>query len=307
MHAPNIYKGHNTKDATHWEWLQKKHGKPIYMQEVDPLIPDSVRYPLDEAKALCGVDMFPTTFAYMAALAVMHGYEQVRVYGVELSSSEYAYQANGYLFWFGFLLGRLGVNNVDTAVKYLDNSIFSTVYYGYEGGFSFGQEYFADRKAALMSELAASEKNLTNITKAIMEAIERNEFEKVKNLVPVYQSANTLCGQHKGALQEAERYHTFGSRDADRGGFENQAAASQQRVEPLRVAMLVESGKVEYVWNVWQQSGGKHGADQLKHFIKETGRHAFNMGGDLGMFNENVLYLNKYDETQAANGVIAHA
>ena len=108
MHEPEIYAGHNTKDPHHWEWLQQAHGKPIYMQEQDPRVRDSVRYPLEDAQALAGVQMFPTTFAYMAALAILQGYTEIRIFGVELSASEYQYQANGYLFWFGFLRGRLG-------------------------------------------------------------------------------------------------------------------------------------------------------------------------------------------------------
>jgi len=304
MHAPNIYKGHNTKDPKHWEWLQQSHGKPVYMQAVDPLIPDSVEYPLSDAKALCGVDMFPTSFAYMAALAIMQGYDEIRIYGIELSSSEYAYQANGYLFWFGFLIGRLGVDNVDTAVKYLDKSIFTVPYYGYEGGFSFTQEYFAERIKTLKSEYKASDKSLKNIRDVLLKAIERNDFEKVQKLTLDYQGAAMLHGEHAGALQEAERYHTFGDRDADRGGFEFQAASAQQRVEEQKPYVWHLGGMIEYAWNGWKQSDGKHGGEQVKGFVSAMGERAFKLGGDMGILSENVRYVNQYDKTMEANGVV---
>ena len=48
IHLPEVYRSeHNWVNKDHWKWLQEKHGKPIYMQHVDPDVPDSVEYPLD--------------------------------------------------------------------------------------------------------------------------------------------------------------------------------------------------------------------------------------------------------------------
>ena len=38
----------NQYNSKHWEWLTQEHGAPIYMFEVNPSVPNSVRYPLDE-------------------------------------------------------------------------------------------------------------------------------------------------------------------------------------------------------------------------------------------------------------------
>ena len=93
MHEPELYKGHNTKDPNHWGWLQQSHGKPIYMQEVDPLVPDSVNYPLEATLGLAGSRYLTGTPAMAVALGLQKGFEEIHVWGVELSFSEYQYQA----------------------------------------------------------------------------------------------------------------------------------------------------------------------------------------------------------------------
>ena len=304
MHEPDIYKGHNTKDPHHWEWLKQKHGKPIYMQEVDPEIPDSVEYPLIEARELAGVDMFPTTFAYMAALAILQGYEEIRVFGVELSASEYEYQANGYLFWFGFLRGRLGKDNVDSAVLYLDKNIFTAPFYGYEGNFSFGKDYFKSRATLHDNEWKASEKNLSNIKKAIEKAIEKCDTGKVQSLVLQYQEAAIKTGELAGAQAEAERYASFGDRYADRGGFEYAAAKSQQDGENKKPLVWHYGGMIEYVWNIWVQTKTIQAANQMSTLIEKMGTSAYDLGAMLGMYKENIAYLLKYDGISKAGGKV---
>jgi len=304
MHEPEIYKGHNTKDVHHWEWLQQKHFKPIYMQELDPLVPDSVRYPLEEAKALAGVQMFPSTFAYMAALAVLNGYEQVRIFGVELSVTEYQSQANGYLFWFGFLRGRLSVENVDSAILHLGQNIFEVPLYGYEGEFSLGCAHFQERVKFLDAQWSSSEKNLQNMKKAIERAVEKKEYEKVQQFSLTFQTAAMTCGEFAGALAEAERYHTFGDRYADRGGFETAAAEAQIEGEKHKALMLHEGGKVEYLWNVWKQTNSVQAVNQMLGFIEAMGKCAYDTGAQLGKYHENVSYIVRYDDMAQANGVV---
>jgi len=302
MHEPGIYKGHNTKDPQHWQWLQQEHGKPVYMQEIDPLVPNSIRFPLEQAQELAGVKMFPTTFAYMAALALLQGYTEIRIYGVELSASEYQYQANGYLFWFGFLRGRLGAKNVDSAVLHLDKNIFDVPLYGYEGSFSFGRKYFDERIAVLDSEWNAAEKNIANIKKSIERAISHNEYEKVQRLTMQYQQSAILCGELAGALAEAERYVAFSDRDVDRGGFEFAAATAQKKGEETKPLVWHYGGMIEYIWNLWRQTKAQPAAIQMSELITKMGATAYDLGAMLGMYKENLSYLLKYDEMIQANG-----
>jgi len=302
MHEPEIYKGHNTKNANHWQWLQQEHGKPIYMQEVDPLVPDSKAFPLWDAHALAGVKMFTTTFAYMAALAVLQGYEEVKIYGVELSASEYEYQANGYLFWFGFLRGRLGTDKVDSAVLHLDKNIFEAPLYGYEGSFAFGVGHFQERAVFLDGEWKSAEKNLRNIKKAIDRAIDKNEHEKAQSLIMQFQTSALACGELSGALAEAERYQAFGDRYADRGGFEYAAASAQKTGEEKRPMIWHYGGMIEYVWNIWKQSNSAQASKQLGGLVEKMSNAAYETGAMLGMYKENLSYLIKYDQMVQANG-----
>lgn len=302
MHEPDIYAGHNTKNANHWQWLQQKHFKPIYMQELDPLVPDSVRYPLEAALELAGVQLFSTTFAYMAALAILQGYEEIRIFGVELSASEYKYQADGYLFWFGFLRGRLGTDKVDSAVLHLDNNIFNVPLYGYAGNFAFGADYFAERASVLESQWNASERNAKNIRRAIERAVAKKEVEKVVTLITDFQDVMLTSGEFAGALSEAQRYQAFGDRYADRGGFELAAATAQRDGEAKRPNIWHHGGKIEYVWNVWKQNYSPAAAEQLKILVNTMGNAAYDVGALLGVYHENITYMLKYDETVKAEG-----
>lgn len=302
MHEPEIYQGHNTKDPAHWQWLKTKHNKRIYMQEIDPQVPDSMRYPLEDALELAGVKMFPTTFAYMAALAILEGYDEIRIFGVELSASEYQYQANGYLFWFGFLRGKLGAANVDSAVLYLNNNIFDVPLYGYEGNFFFGKDFFQSRAKQLDHDWGVYERDARIIKSKIEGVIKRGEIAKLPELVSQYQVALQNTGQAAGALAEAERYAAFGDRYADRGGFEFAAATAQRDGEAKRIMMFSKVGLIEYLGNVYMQTHNPEAAKKLIQQINEYGKLAEAYGAMLGMYRENISYILKYDGMVQANG-----
>jgi hypothetical protein len=272
------------------------------MQEIDPLVPDSVRFPLEDAVALAGVRMFPTTFAYMAALAVLQGYTEIRITGVELSATEYQYQKEGYLFWFGFLRGRLGAANVDSAILHQGVNIFETPLYGYEGNFALGADYFAERARSHDGAWQAADRNLKNLSKAIRRAVEHCEFEYVRTLTLEFQTAAMNAGELAGALAEAERYQAFGDRYADRGGFEAAAATGQQAGEEGKPLTWHYGGQIEYVWNVWKQTKAPQAANQLLLLIDKMSQCAYDTGAQLGKYKENLGYIVKYDGMVQANG-----
>jgi hypothetical protein len=296
MHKPDIYRGHNTKDPRHWEWLQQSHGKPIYMQEVDPLVPDSVRFPIEEARALTGFNYFAATFAYMAALAKLQGYEQVDIHGIELSFTEYQYQAECWRFWVGYLMGCMKVN------VYSGLKLFEAPMYGYEGSFSFGKEFFEKRVAVLTQDFLLAQADAQHKKRAVDNAIDKKQFFLLAGLVSAYQVAVQNCGTVAGALAEAERYVTFGDRSADRGGFEFAAAKSQRDGEERRIQMFTKVGLIEYLGNVYKQLASPLAAANFKAHIEEYGRLSEEYGAHLGMYQENISYIQKYDAMVQANG-----
>lgn len=301
MHEPEIYTGHNTKDPKHWEWLQKKHNKPIYMQEIDPRIPDSRQYPLQEAHDLVGFTYLSSTIAMTCALVVLQGYKHVEFWGIDLSMTEYKSQAECIRFWIGFLKGKLGAEHV---VLHCAEHLFKAPLYGYEGNYAFGAEYFTGRVKSLDSQWHSADKHARNMREAVERAIFKADFQKVPPLVKDYQSAVMECGELAGALAEAERYSAFGNRYADRGGFEYAAAKAQQDGEEKRVLMWTMTGKVEYMWNVWTQTKSLQARDQLLGFIRALGELAQDTGAMLGMYRENIAYINKYDDIIQAGGKV---
>lgn len=299
MHKPEIYAGHNTKDPGHWEWLQRRHGKPIYMQELDPRVPDSVRFPIEEAIELTGFDYFAATFAYMAALAKMRGYEQVDFYGIDLSFSEYQYQAECWRFWVGYLKGTMQVN-----IYCALTDLFKSARYGYDGNFSFGVDFFTARVAQLDRDWQTAQADALTKKNALDNAIERKMFSVIPGMVSVYQVAVQNCGQIAGALAEAERYQKFGDRYADRGGFEYAAAKSQRDGEEVRIKMFTRVGLIEYLGNMYQAMMNPITAKRLRLEIEKYGQLSEDYGAHLGMYLENIDYIKKYDAMVQAHGGI---
>lgn len=298
MHKEEIYTGFNTKDANHWQWLQRNHGKPIYMQERDPRVPDSVRFPIEEAINLTGFDYFASTFAYMAALAKLHGYEQVDIHGIELSFSEYQYQAECWRFWVGYLKGCMAVN-VHTSRELLE-----APRYGYEGNFAFGVDYFAERVRVLDQEWKIAQADAKHRKRAVDNAIERKLFTFLPALVTAYQVAVQDCGIVAGRLSAAEHYIQYGDRFADRGAFELAAATAQRDGEEKRILMFSKVGLIEYLGNAYRQMKNPLSAMQFKQNIEQYGQLSEEYGAHLGIYQENISYMKKYDAMVQAHGGI---
>lgn len=296
MHKPDIYKGHNTKDPNHWTWLQKKHGKPIYMQEVDPQVPDSVEFPLEEAEKLTGFRYFASTFAYMAALAKMQGYEQVDIHGIELSATEYQYQAECWRFWIGYLKGCMIVN-VHSGLQ-----LFEAPLYGYEGNFAFGKEFFEERVRVLEEGWQFAEADAKVKRSVVEKAIAQKAFNALPAYVSAYQVAVQNVGMLAGALAEAERYVGFGDRYADRGGFEFAAATSQRDGEAVRIQMLSKVGLIEFLGNTYKGTKSPQARAVFEQTINEYAKLSEEYGARLGMYQENIEYIKKYDAMYQANG-----
>ena len=303
MHPAELYQAHNTKDPKHWDWLQQEHGKPIYMQAVDPLVPDSVPFPLENAIALTGYRYLAATVADAVALGILQEYDEIHMWGVELSFTEYQYQAECIRFWAGFAKGRLG----EKFQMHCAEHLFEAPLYGYEGSFSFGKEFFEERRDDLDKQWMEQEKQLKRLKDKLAEAIYEMKFDKVQTIAQEFNTLALQTGETSGALAEAERYVGFGDRYADRGGFEYAAAKSQRDGEAKKVEMLQTVGVAQYIWNVWRQVKTNEATQQLRHFLQLMGEQAYNAGALLGMYKENINYIQKYDAMYQAMGAPVNA
>lgn len=291
LHIPDVYTGHNTKNANYWEWLQENHGKPVYMQDKDERVPDSVKFPLDDVLKLGGVRLFGLSNAYALALALLQGYKYIEIYGVDLSASEYKYGANSWRFWVGFAKGMLGTDNV---VLKSGQLMFQATLYGYEGIIDFGAAYFKERCSYNDNGWIAADKALNNALTAITKALKKNEFEKLPELIKNYEEQAEITGTYAGALAEAEKY--LGQNTlADRGQFEYVTAKCQIDGEENKALKYHHSGIVEYIWNVLRQTHSEQAKKPFIDALTEYGNAAYETGVMYGMMKENMLYMDKYD------------
>jgi len=298
IHAPEVYRSpENWVNAEHWRWLQQEHGKPIWMQEVDPEVPDSVRYPLEEILAMVPYRYLRSSPAMALALAIWMGYETVELYGSELTSNtEYSYQACNYAFWIGFAHGR----GIDLQLRCWESEFFQPIY-GYEGEFQLEQDFFARRFRENEEAWNKSEWALKKLKDQIGEAMLKNQYEKVASLSLDLEMVAQTAGEAAGAMAEAERY-SLRSNPISRQEFERTSARAQNEYNEKLQAMYHAAGKCEYVWNAWRLSGDLRALNQLRTFLDEKLTAAYDCGARQGIYRENIGYMVKYDILLTAAG-----
>jgi hypothetical protein len=235
------------------------------------------------------------------ALAIYLGYEEIQLYGSELTSNtEYSYQATNYAFWIGFAHGR----GIDLMLRcWLDE--FNQRIYGYEGETQIDRLYFQARFTENEDVYEKNKGTLGKVQQRMEEAMLENEFDKVAQISLELETVAMVTGETFAGMNEAKRY---AERDdmISRQEFERVAAQSQQEAEDLKSNMDHAGGKCEYVWNVWRQTGQIVALEQLRAFMKEKTDFAFNAGAAMGTYRENIHYMLEYDRMlQAAGGVRA--
>ena len=67
------------------------HCPKLYLQRKMPEFPGSIEYPLADVVKTVGMDYFQSSVAYMIALAIYEGAEEIGIYGVEMND-DYGYQ-----------------------------------------------------------------------------------------------------------------------------------------------------------------------------------------------------------------------
>lgn len=104
MHQPEFTE--DAREPEYVEWL-KACPVPIYMIEPRPEITNSVRFPIEAAIQLGGRDYFTSSISYMIAAAIMDGFEEIGIYGINLAiGGEYFHQKANAEWWIGQAEGR---------------------------------------------------------------------------------------------------------------------------------------------------------------------------------------------------------
>lgn len=105
MHRRQDFLADQVPGTDYLKWLQECP-IPIYMVDKFEDIPNSVRYPIEDMEAKFG-NYFMSTISYMFALAIIEGFEEISIWGIDLShDSEYEYQKPSAEYFLGIAIGR---------------------------------------------------------------------------------------------------------------------------------------------------------------------------------------------------------
>lgn len=298
IHGEEVYSSPtNWVNLSYWPWLQQEHGKPIYMQEVDPRVPDSVKYPLEEVLTLVPYHYLRSSPAMALALAIHLGYNEIHLFGSELSSNtEYAYQATNYAFWIGFAHGR----GIDLRLRCWLRE-FNQRIYGYEGELQIGKDYFDSRYEESREAFRSNERSVNRIQESLIDALIDNEFDKVAQMHLELVDGLQITGQTGASMAEADRYR-LRTDMIIRQEYERRAAQAQKDGDQLEKDMWHAGGEVSYLWNLWKQTGAISVRNQMQEFMKKQWKAARECGEKVGIFRENIEYMKEYDERLTAAG-----
>lgn len=293
LHKPEVYSSpDNYVNKKHWDWLQQDHGpdKIIWMQEVDPRVPNSRRYPLEGVLGLIPYRYLRSSIAEALGLAIYLGYQDIDLYGINLvSNTEYGYQATNMAFWIGFAHGR-GINL--TLKCWLDE--FNQRLYGFEGEVCIDQAYFEKRMQEIDPDVRATGLAFTRLKEKIETAIFAGKTQEVADLSVELESVGMAAGEREAMLSEAKRYRDHAG-DIPRQEYEYHGAKARTDGEPPKAQMYHTAGKFEYVWNVWKLTGKLEAREQVRIFLKEKAKLAWQTGWQLGLMRENMRYAHEVD------------
>lgn len=338
MHKPVIWKNpENRNDPKHYEWLQKKQPFPIYMLEKYPDVPSSVAYPLDEVckkltptlvkghgKEEDPIQYFTSGPAYAVALAGYMGYEEVRIFGIEMeTNTEYTYQRDGVYFWIGVLQGR----GIKVVVHPLSN-LFRALLYGYEGDAFVGKDEMIFRRDNWLKGLPAAQAQFDAANreqKATLEATARGrgnlEELRKRYMLSIKQQARACVslGETQGAIEENERFikqaesmeSAAGEHQFSRQQFEQVLAKGRETAEVVQQKIAQVGARAQDALKRMNEAIKQEGIsnEEIERIALEYGkahveymqtilRHAYITGA----MKENEYYLYRIDELVKAAG-----
>lgn len=135
IHEPKVYKNHPA-DGDYWNWLQTQDSAKVFMLYPDERVKNCQLYPLHGALQLTRnlkvlgeeAQNIASSIDYAVALAIIEGYEQIDVYGVEMArSSEYKNQQASFAFWVGLCAGKGIALNINCTRGLFVKPLYGTI------------------------------------------------------------------------------------------------------------------------------------------------------------------------------------
>lgn len=313
MHTPTIYRNpDNRSDPEHWRWLQMDHDYPIWMQEADPDVPASVRYPIENVLALidnvslhgAALHYLTSTIAMAIGLALSYGYSRIMLYGIEMSSeTEYVYQRDCVAFWIGVAAGM----NVQVELHCADE-VFDRLVYGYESDIDQHPAEIETYANGLQEQVSALREVRRSAEIAWVDALDRNEVNA--ELLEAWLNASIELGKVEGQVSDARRYahkarqmvNETGKAHIDRTEFEICSRLERQTAEEHRNNIHRTAGRIDLVVKGWIESRDPKLLDTIKRFAEDHIREGYDSGFHLGKADENYRLMADIDRRIKAAG-----
>ena len=251
IHSRQSYDANTLRDHSHHDWMAKETRFPIYMQDKHPDIPMSVRFPKEKIMAEFG-SYFTNSISWEIALAVMEGFKEIHLYGVDMAThSEYAYERPSVEFFLGWARGR----GIKLVVPERCDLLKTLWLYPYEDSAPFRTKC-TSRKTELQERakmLSSQEQGLHDQRVALIGKLDfMNELEaQIKQNPP--ESPQVL-------LDNFEKNRLLWRQTV------NQFAAEEQGMRDGRMQVLGAADNITYVEQTWENSARELAAE--KTFIE---------------------------------------
>jgi hypothetical protein len=130
--STEFHKGILAKRPEAWDWYTRQRGgRPIYLLETHPDVPDSVAFPRAAVQAHFQTTQFTVSVDWMIAFAMMQGYQRIVLNGIGTRMEPtYQYAHKGILYW----IGRAQGAGLDLVIEGPSCYRAPEKVYGYETG-----------------------------------------------------------------------------------------------------------------------------------------------------------------------------
>jgi hypothetical protein len=219
--------------------MVQQKGFPIYMQERNPEIPMSVRFPKEKIMAEFG-SYFTNSISWEIAMAIMEGFKKIYLFGIDMAThSEYHYERPSVEYFLGWAKGR----GIDIMIPQKSDLLKTLWLYPYEDSAPFRTKCTA-RKEELQKrshmlngqERGAHDKRIAAISKLEL----MNEIQTVWKETPP-ENIEALLGSFE---QNRIKYR----------GFVNDSSIEEQSCRDNRMQLMGAVENVTYVEQTWENS-----------------------------------------------------
>lgn len=159
--------------APYIEWL-KKQTFPIYMQDRS-LVPNATPLPIQELVKDFGKYFFTSSFAYMIAMAIRAGAQEIALFGIDMASKdEYILQRPGGHFF----MQEAAKRGIRVSIPYESDLAQAPALYGYSDSTPFGRKIYVRSKELKdrVAQMRADRDKLNHSITYLEGAIEDMEY-----------------------------------------------------------------------------------------------------------------------------------